>query len=72
MHSYEKQASLRLVEILLDFAKIPPRWADHNTSCFYIGDQFWAQENGHPKNLNTIFSQDKFYSLKAHPDYFTV
>ena len=39
---------------------------------FHVGDRFWARENRRPKNSKTILFQDKFYSLNAHANYFTV
>ena len=35
-------------------------------------NRFWVQQNWCPKNLKTIFFQDRYYSFKAHAYYFTV
>ena len=39
---------------------------------FHVGDHFWTQQNRHPKIKKNFFFQDKFYSSKAHAQYFTV
>ena len=38
-------------------------------AAFHGGDRFWVQENWCPKK--NFFSQDKFYSLKAHAHHFS-
>ena len=37
---------------------------------FHVGDCLWAQQNGAQK-IKKVFFQDRFYSLKAHANYFT-
>ena len=42
------------------------------TGCFYVSDCFWVRYYRHPKKEKALFSQDMFYSWKAHAHYFTV
>ena len=46
-------------------------YADPNTGCFSHQWPLLGMRNVTPKKLKNNFSQDKFYSLKAHAHYFT-
>ena len=44
-----------------------------NTGCFFkLATTFGREKIGAQKIKKQIFSQDKFYPLKAHTHYFTV